>query len=62
MKLMLILEAEDIDILCLQETWIAEGTAQPKLEGFNLIESRRNGCSRGGLALYVRKPLQIEST
>jgi hypothetical protein len=41
MKLMLILEAEDIDILCLQETWIAEGTAPPNLEGFNLIESRR---------------------
>jgi exonuclease III len=62
MKLMLILEAEDIDILCLQETWIAEGTAPPNLEGFNLIESRRTGCSRGGLAIYVRKPLQIEST
>jgi exonuclease III len=62
MKLILILESEDIDILCLQETWIAEGTAPLTLPGFTVIESRRSGCTRGGLAIYVRKPLQIEST
>ena len=62
MKLLLILESEDIDIICIQETWIAEGTSPPTLEGFTLIESRRPGCTRGGLAIYVRKPLKIEHT
>ena len=34
----------------------------PDLEGFTLVESRRNGSTRGGLAIYVRKPLKIENT
>jgi Exonuclease III len=57
LKLLLILEHEDIDVLCLQETWIADGAAPPILDGFSLVESRRVECSRGGLAIYVRKPL-----
>jgi exonuclease III len=61
MKLLLILEQEDIDVFCLQETWIAEGAAPPTLDGFTLVESRRAGSTRGGLAIYVRKPLQIEA-
>ena len=31
------------------------------MEGFYLIESRRPGNARGGLATYVKKPLYIES-
>ena len=57
MKLLLILEQEDIDVLCLQETWIADGATPPTLDGFTLVESRRTGSIRGGLAIYVRKPL-----
>jgi hypothetical protein len=41
---------------------MAEGAAPPTLNGFTLIESRRSGCTRGGLAMYIRKPLKIEST
>ena len=40
LKLLLLLEQEPVDILCLQETWIAEGTAPPILEGFTLVEQR----------------------
>ena len=56
-KLLLILEQENIDILCLQETWISEDTAAPILDGFKLIEQRRPNSTRGGLATYVRTPL-----
>jgi exonuclease III len=38
LKLLLILEQEDIDILCVQETWIAEGALAPTLDGFELVE------------------------
>ena len=62
MKLMLILEAEDIDILCLQETWVATGAAAPILEGFYLVEQRRPNGTRGGLATYIRKPLKVETS
>jgi hypothetical protein len=34
MKILLILECEDIDIFCIQETWIAEGAHAPSVEGF----------------------------
>ena len=61
MKLLLILEQEDIDVFCLQETWIADGAAPPNLEGFTLVESRRAQSTRGGLAIYIRKPLKIET-
>jgi hypothetical protein len=43
--------------LCLQETWIADGAAPPQLEGYTLLESRRPNSTRGGLAIYIRKPL-----
>ena len=49
-------------MLCLQETWIAEGAAPLTLEGFTLIESRGAGSKRGGVATYIRKPLKIEHT
>lgn len=62
LKLLLLLEQEHVDILCLQETWISEGTAAPVLEGFALVEQRRPDSTRGGIATFVRKPLQIEST
>lgn len=58
----MLLEQENIDILCIQETWIAEGAAAPILDGFTLIESRRPGSTRGGLATYIRKPIKIESS
>jgi hypothetical protein len=36
---------------------MAEGARAPDMDGFTLIESRRQGSTRGGLATYVRKPL-----
>ena len=51
-----------MDVLCLQETWIAEGAPAPIIEGFTVIEQRREESTRGGLATYVRKPLKIESS
>ena len=42
--------------------WIAEGAAPPDLDRFQLIESRRSGSTRGGIATYIRKPIQLENT
>jgi hypothetical protein len=41
---------------------MAEGAAPPDLDGFRLIESRRSEGTRGGIATYIRKPLQVENT
>ena len=62
LKLIAILEQDEFDILCLQETWIAEHADPPELKDYTLIEQRRPNGTRGGLATYIRKSLQIETT
>jgi hypothetical protein len=36
---------------------LQKGQLPPDLDGFLLVESRRAESTRGGLAIYVRKPL-----
>ena len=62
LKLLLVLEQEDIDILCVQETWIADGALAPTLDGYAVVEKRRADSTRGGLATYIKKPIKIESS
>jgi exonuclease III len=38
MKLMLILERENLDILCVQETWMAAGAESPSIPGYRVME------------------------
>jgi hypothetical protein len=33
---------------------------KPRIPGFNLLESRRTGNVRGGIAMYIRSSLKIE--
>ena len=58
-KLFLLLENHRPDVLCLQETWLTPGALPPSAAGYTLLEQRRDTTSRGGIALYVRKGLQI---
>jgi exonuclease III len=51
-----------VDILCVQETWIAEGALAPTLDGYSVVERRRTTGTRGGLATYIKKPIKIESS
>ena len=53
LKLLAILEQDEFDILCLQETWVAEHTAPPLLMGYTLLEQRRPTGARGGIATYI---------
>jgi exonuclease III len=62
LKLIVILEQGEFDILCLQETWVEEPAEPPQLKGYKLLEQRRPQGARGGLATYVRNSLHIEAT
>jgi exonuclease III len=62
LKLLAILEQDEFDILCLQETWVAEHTAPPLLKGYTLLEQRRPTGTRGGIATYIRQALKVETT
>jgi hypothetical protein len=39
----------------MQETWLAEQAHTPNLEGYYLIEQRRDKGTRGGIAMYIKK-------
>ena len=57
LKLQAILEQDEFDVLCLQETWVAESTSPPMIKGYTLLEQRRPSGARGGIATYIRKAL-----
>ena len=38
LKLVVLLEQDDFDVLCLQETWLAEHADPPLLQGYKLME------------------------
>ena len=60
LKVFLLLETHQFDVLCLQETWLT-GTASDGLDipGYNTLEQRRTTGKRGVIALLVRKSLKI---
>ena len=62
MKLLLLLELDDMDILCIQESWLAAGAKAPTIPGYNVVEQRRAQGTHGGLATYFRQSIQLEAT
>lgn len=62
LKLLLIMDQDEFDVLCLQETWVAEQADPPQLKGYKLFEQRRSMGTRGGIATYVRNSLHVEAT
>lgn len=37
-KLLMLMEVEEVDILCVQETWMAEGALIPEIPGYRVME------------------------
>ena len=62
MKLLLLLELADLDVLCVQETWMATGAPAPEMPGYHVIEQWRAQGAHGGLATYYRQSIQLEAT
>jgi exonuclease III len=54
MKLYVLIEQTDLDIICIQETWLTEAAIIPQLAGYRVIEQRRSQGNRGGIAIYIR--------
>ena len=62
LKLMAIMEQDEFDVLCFQETWIAAPAAPPMIKGYTLLEQRCPTGARGGIAAYICKALKVEAT
>ena len=58
-KLFLLLEEHQLDILCIQETWLPPSTCLPTIPGYVLYEQRRVNGTRGGIAMLVRKGIKV---
>jgi exonuclease III len=56
------MELEDLDVLCIQESWMAAGAPVPAMPGYKVVEQRRTQGAHGGLATYYRQSLQLENT
>lgn len=59
MKLLLLLESEDLDVLCIQESWIAIRAPAPAISGYHVIKQRRTQGIHGRLATYFCQSLQL---
>jgi exonuclease III len=55
----MILEMNNIDVLCLQETWLQTSTVQLDIPGYQVHEERRAKGKRGGIAILVKKGIKI---
>ena len=51
--------SHNVDIICIQETWLQNNKSAPKLNGYQApIEKRRAQGTRGGVAIYVKEGIQ----
>ena len=57
-KLFMLLEQHQLDVLCVQETWLPPSTCLPLIPGFVVHEQRRQNGTRGGIAMLVRKGIK----
>jgi exonuclease III len=55
----MILETYEIDVLCLQETWLKPSQVKIDIPGYQIFEERRNKGNRGGIAILARKGIKI---
>jgi exonuclease III len=55
----MILESNNIDLLCVQETWLQNSTVTLDIPGYQVHEERRAKGKRGGIAIIVRKGIKI---
>ena len=58
-KIKMLLESSEVDILCVQETWLRQSTVKLDIPGYQVYEERREKGKRGGIAILIRKGLKI---
>jgi exonuclease III len=59
-KVFLLLELHQLDVLCVQETWLPSSSVDWQIPGFSVFEQRRPRGNRGGIAVLVRKGIKVQ--
>lgn len=60
-KIFLLMEYMQVDVLCMQETWLSPEASTIYIPGYTCYEQRRNNSKRGGIAILVKKGLKVEN-
>jgi exonuclease III len=55
----MILDTYQIDVLCIQETWLKASTVTLDIPGYQVYEQRRAKGRRGGIAILVKKGMKV---
>jgi exonuclease III len=58
-KVYMIVGTHNLDVLCLQETWLTKSTVTLDIPGYQVFEQRRETGKRGGIAILVKKGIQV---
>jgi exonuclease III len=61
-KIYMLLEFHDLDVLCVQETWLPASNIALQVPGYHVFEQRRTRGNRGGIAVLVRKGIRVQQT
>jgi exonuclease III len=59
LKVYMLTELHQLDVLCIQETWLTSSTTQLNIPGYQVYEERRKSGRRGGIAMLVRKGIKV---
>jgi exonuclease III len=59
LKVYMLTELHNLDVLCIQETWLAKSNVKLDIPGYQVFEERRNSGRRGGIAMLVRKGIKV---
>ena len=58
-KIKTVLDTNIIDVLCIQETWLPKSDITLDIPGYQVYEERWALDRRGGIALLVRRGIQV---
>jgi exonuclease III len=58
-KLKTVLDTHTLDVFCIQETWLPKSNIKLDIPGYQVYEERREHDKRGGIAMLVRKGIQV---
>jgi exonuclease III len=59
LKVYMLTELHVLDVLCIQETWLATSTVKLDIPGYQVFEERRASGKRGGIAMLIRKGIKV---
>jgi exonuclease III len=59
LKVYMLTELHQLDVLCIQETWLTKSNVKLDIPGYQVFKERRESGRRGGIAMLIRKGIKV---